>query len=166
MSPPTDRRAGEVSFCALMLALSTFLLWACINISGFKSYASAGSFPMAASLLLVICALIILVKTVLKPLQPLAGGGSLVRQFFQQIAPPVVVWTGVAITLYMVTLDWIGFVPSSYLFLIVAMRILGGMRIGLNLLVSAVVLSAIYVVFDTAFSVVLPTGTVWQGMFK
>jgi putative tricarboxylic transport membrane protein len=66
----------------------------------------------------------------------------------------------------MLTLEWLGFVVGSYLFLIVAMWILGGRRIVLNLVVSALVLTAIYVVFQTAFSVVLPAGSLWQGVFK
>ena len=74
--------------------------------------------------------------------------------------------TTAAIFAYMLTLEWLGFIVSSYLFLVVAMRLLGGKRLGLNLLVSGLALAVIYVVFDTAFSVVLSAGTLWQGVFK
>ena len=53
-------------------------------------------------------------------------------------------------------------VRTSYLFLVVSMRLLGGRRIVLNLLVSALSLAAIYVIFQTVFSVVLPKGVLLQ----
>jgi putative tricarboxylic transport membrane protein len=65
----------------------------------------------------------------------------------------------------MLTLEWLGFVVSSYLFLAVTMRLLGSTRWRTNLLVSALVLGAVYLVFQTAFSVVLPAGRLWQGVF-
>jgi putative tricarboxylic transport membrane protein len=45
------------------------------------------------------------------------------------------------------------------------MRLLGSTRWRTNLLVSALVLGAVYLVFQTAFSVVLPAGRLWQGVF-
>lgn len=166
MSQQTPRAPGELVFACLMLLLSAFLLWTAIGISGFKSYTSAGSYPMAAAATMLVCALIVAVRAARSHDEPRQEAESVAGAFFRRIAPPAVISTTAAIAAYMLTLEWLGFVVSSYLFLVISMRLLGGKRLGLNLLVSGVTLAAIYVVFDTAFSVVLPAGTVWQGVFK
>lgn len=166
MASPRERLPGELVFSCLMLMMSAFLLWTAYRISGLKSATSAGSFPMAAAATMLVCSLIAVAQAARAPLAAGEPGESLVRQFFRRIAPPVLLWTTLAIVVYMLTLEWLGFVVGSYLFLIVAMWILGGRRIVLNLVVSALVLAAIYVVFQTAFSVVLPAGSLWQGVFK
>ena len=89
----------------------------------------------------------------------LEGGETLVQQFVRRLAPLQLVLFAVLILAYMLLLEPVGFLLSSYLFLACAMQLLGSKRTGLNLLVSAVVLAAIFVVFQTAFSVVLPPGT-------
>lgn len=164
MAATRARAAGELVFALLMLLFSAFMLWSSIGISGFKSYTSAGSFPMAASATMLICALIVVAQTVSAPRAPAAAGESLSAQFTRQIVPRVVLLTTLAIVVYMLTLERLGFIVGSYLFLLVSMRILGSRRWGLNLLASAVVLGAIYLVFQTVFAVVLPEGTLWQGL--
>lgn len=166
MPPTRVRLPGELVYSCLMVMLSAFLLWTAFGISGFKSSTSAGSFPMAAAATMLVCSLIFATHTARARLAEGEAGESLARQFARRIAPPVLLWLTAAIVVYMLTLERVGFVVGSYVFLAVGMRILGGRRWALNLLVSAVVLGAIYVVFDTAFSVVLPTGSLWQGMFK
>ena len=47
-----------------------------------------------------------------------------------------------------------------------AENLLGSRRMGLNLLVSALSLAAIYAVFQTVFSVMLPTGKLIQGLLS
>jgi putative tricarboxylic transport membrane protein len=164
MAATRARAAGELVFALLMLLFSAFMLWSSIGISGFKSYTSAGSFPMAASATMLICALIVVAQTVRAPRAPAAPGESPWAQFSRQIVPRVVLLTTLAIVVYMLTLERLGFIVGSYLFLLVSMRILGSRRWGLNLLASAVVLGAIYLVFQTVFAVVLPEGTLWQGL--
>lgn len=166
MASPRERMPGELVFSCLMLMMSAFLLWTAYQISGFKSATSAGSFPMAAAATMLVCSLVTVLQTVKAPLAAGKPGESLVRQFIRRIAPPVLVWTTAAIVTYMLTLEKLGFLVGSYLFLIVTMWILGGRRILLNLVVSALALAAIHVVFRTAFSVVLPAGSLWQGVFK
>jgi putative tricarboxylic transport membrane protein len=163
MSAPRTRLPGETVFSVLMLMLSAFLLWAAIDISGFKSYTSAGSYPMAAAATMLVCSLIVVAQTARAQAGPAEPGESAWRAFVRRIAPPVVVNTSLAIAAYMLTLEWLGFVVASYAFLAVTMRLLGSARWGLNLLVSALVLGAIYLVFQTVFSVVLPAGRLWQG---
>jgi putative tricarboxylic transport membrane protein len=155
------RRAGELAFTGLLLVFSLFMLWQAYSISKFESITSAGSFPMFATAVMLIAALVIAGQTARA--QPLPSGGeSLARQFARQITPLVLVSFTLAIVVYMVLLDLIGFLPASYLFLVVSMWLLGGRRIVLNLVVSALSLAAIYVIFQTVFSVVLPKGVLLQ----
>lgn len=152
------RLPGELSFMALIVAFSTFMLWASYNISKFESISSAGAFPMVCAAAMLITGLMSLAKTARAKLA-LEGGETLLQQFVRRLAPPQLVLFAVLITIYMFLLERLGFLVSSYLFLACAMQLLGSRRTLLNLLVSAVTLAAIYVVFQTAFSVVLPSGT-------
>ncbi len=74
-------------------------------------------------------------------------------------APLTLVLFTLLIVAYMLLLEVLGFLVASYLFLLLSMQVLGSKRLGLNLVVSAVVLAAIFIVFQTAFSVVLPAGS-------
>ena len=86
-------------------------------------------------------------------------------RFFHAITPAVVVWLTLLIVAYMFALEPLGFIVSSFLFLVAAMFALGERRVLHSALVSAVSLAVIYVIFQTAFSVVLPDG-VLRGVFK
>lgn len=165
MSGPSTSRArlpGETVFCSLMLLLAAFLLWAAHDISGFASWTSAGSFPMAAAATMLVCAVVILVQTRRRP--PQAEAGSTLAALRRSIAPPVVVSIAAAITAYMLLLESLGFAVCSLVFLSGCMRLLGSRRWGLNLVVAIGLLVAIHLVFQTAFSVQLPTGRWWQGL--
>jgi putative tricarboxylic transport membrane protein len=165
MPPVRTRLPGETVFAVLMLLLSAFLLWAAVDISGLKSYTSAGAYPMAAAATMLVCSLIVTTQTARAGAAARQGDESALRAFLRRICPPEVISTSLAIAAYMLTLEWLGFVVSSYLFLAVTMRLLGSTRWRTNLLVSALVLGAVYLVFQTAFSVVLPAGRLWQGVF-
>lgn len=157
------RLPGETAFCSLMLLLAAFLLWAAHDISGFASWTSAGAFPMAAAATMLVCAVIIVTGTARRPAEPRTeepdAAGLLTR-----IAPPAVVWITVAITVYMLVLEGLGFAPASFLFLALSMRLLGSRQWGLNVLTTFGLLVAIHLVFQTAFAVQLPTGRWWQGL--
>ena len=77
---------------------------------------------------------------------------------------PVVSFTGLIVA-YMLALEPLGFVISSFVFLAASMFTLGSRRIVFTLVVSALSLAAIYLVFQTAFSVVLPEG-VLRGVLR
>jgi putative tricarboxylic transport membrane protein len=166
MSESRQRRPGELVFTLLLLAGSLFMLWEAYGISRFESITSAGVYPMLAALTMVATAALIVWSTVHTP--PASGepGQTLVQQFVHQLSPAVLVAFTAAIALYMLALQPLGFVISSYVFLVAGMRLLGSRRWGLNLLVSAACLAVIYLVFQTAFSVVLPKGTWVQGWLK
>ncbi|MEO6319020.1 MAG: tripartite tricarboxylate transporter TctB family protein [Polaromonas sp.] len=166
MHPPRYRRVGELSFTVLLVAFSLFMLWQAYSISKFESITSAGSFPMFATAVMVITGLLIAGQTArAKPL-PGPQGESLLQQFVRQITPGVLVGFTLSIAVYMALLDVLGFLIASYLFLVVSMWILGSRRMVLNLVVSALSLAAIYVIFQTAFTVVLPAGTVLKGLMS
>jgi putative tricarboxylic transport membrane protein len=81
------------------------------------------------------------------------------RQFVRKLTPPTLVKFTFLIVAYMLLLEVLGFVVSSYLFLLLSMQVLGSSRIGLNILASALMLACIFVIFQTVFSVVLPAGS-------
>ncbi len=152
------RLPGELSFMVLIVAFSTFMLWASYNISRFESLSSPGFFPMVCAATMVVTGLMSLVKTARAKLA-LEPNQSVIQQFFQKLAPATLILFTVLIVAYMLLLEVLGFIVASYLFLLLSMQVLGSKRFGLNLVVSALVLAAIFIVFQTAFSVVLPAGS-------
>lgn len=166
MQPPRRRRVGELSFVLLLVVFSLFMLWQAYSISKFESITSAGAFPMFATAVMVITGLLIAGQTARA--QPLPGPDceSQWQQFLREITPGVLVGFTVSIAVYMALLDVLGFLIASYLFLVVSMWILGSRRIVLNFVVSVLSLAAIYIIFQTVFSVVLPAGRVLKGLMS
>lgn len=152
------RLPGELSFMVLIVLFSAFMLWASYQISRFESLSSPGFFPMLCAATMLVTGLMNLVKTARSPLA-LAPGQTVLQQFVQKLAPRTLVLFTVLIVGYMLLLEVLGFIVASYLFLLLSMQVLGSQRFGLNLVVSAVVLAAIFAVFQTAFAVVLPAGS-------
>ena len=166
MDSRKPRLPGELVFIALLVLFSVFMLWQAYSISGFESITSAGSYPMVATGVMVVCGLLIAADTTRAPPVERAPGESLPQQFVRLLTPRVLIAFTLAIALYMLALEPIGFPISSYVFLVVSMALLGSRRWLLNLIVSAVALGVIYAIFQTVFSVVLPTGTLLSGAFK
>lgn len=152
------RLPGEVTFMVLIVAFSCFMLWASYNISRFESVSSAGVFPMVCAAAMLVTGLMSLRRSAKAQLDLQAGEGVL-GQFARKLAPLTLVLFTLLIIAYMLLLEVLGFVVSSYLFLLLSMQVLGSKRLLLNLLASALVLAAIFVIFQTAFSVVLPAGS-------
>lgn len=164
----TSRRRlpGELVFSMLLIVFSLFMLWQAYSISKFESFTSAGAFPMFAAAVMLLSGLKAATETVrLTPL-PGAEGESAWRQFVRQLTPGMLVQFVLAIAAYMFLLERLGFVISSYLFLVVSMRLLGSRKWVLNIWVSALSLALVYLVFKTIFSVVLPAGTLLAGLVK
>ena len=152
------RLAGELTFMVLLVLVSIFLLWASYGISSFESLAAPGSFPVVCAATMLITALISTVKTARAKLN-LENGESWAQQFVRKVTPLQLVAFTVLIFLYMLGMEYIGFLLASYIFLAASMYLLGSRRVGLNLVISLVVLAAIFIVFRSAFSVVLPAGS-------
>jgi putative tricarboxylic transport membrane protein len=166
MHTPRSRLPGEITFTALLLLFSAFMLWTAYGISGFESLTSAGSFPMVACGVLLVTGLINVVHTTRATLTPPNEGESTAQHFMRRLTPPALIGFTLAIVVYMVALEWAGFLISSYVFLVISMKLLGSQRMGLNFLVSALSLGAIYAIFQTVFSVVLPAGKLIQGLMS
>lgn len=163
---PRPRLAGELTFSVLLIGLSLAMLMASYGISRLESISSAGAFPMVVCLVMVISGLIILRDTARAP--KVAGNAkeTLSEKFVHQIAPVQLSLFGIVIAAYMLLLEPLGFIISSYLFLVISMRLLGSKKVVLNLLVSAVCIAFVYVVFQTAFAVVLPAGSWLQKVWS
>ncbi len=157
------RLPGELSFMVLIVAFSAFMLWASYQISKFESISSAGVFPMVCALTMLVTGATSLWKTARTPLV-LEADETLGQQMVRKVLPLQLVLFTILIVIYMMALEYLGFLLSSYLFLAASMRLLGSQKMGLNLLVSLGVLAAIFIVFQTAFSVVLPEGR-WIGPY-
>jgi hypothetical protein len=158
MSAPHQRLPGELSFALAMLVFGLTALWLAWRISGFSGWSTPGVFPMLAAAAMVLSALAFLPATLRGKAPETTPEHPLWRQFFHQITPlPIVVFTALIVA-YMLTLEPLGFIVSSFAFLVASMFALGDRRIVRVSIVSAVSLAIIYVIFQTAFSVVLPEG--------
>ena len=149
-------RAGENLFAWLMMALSLFVLIQAYLISGFTSISSAGTFPMVAAAIMVVAMALNLLNNC-KLAKPDADGlKDELRQAAKQVLPKVfLVYTGVIIG-YMILIQPLHFLPSSFAFLLVSMIYLKGSTVIKSLIISTLTLACIYIVFQYFFRVVLP----------
>lgn len=152
------RLPGERIFMLLIVLFSAFMLWAAYGISQFDSITSPGAFPMACAALMLFTGALNLLRSIRS--KPIPDEGMSPMQLLAKRVLPwrlvlLVAWIGI----YMLMLEPVGFLLSSLAFLVVAMTLLGSRRIVLNLVISLLMVALIFVVFRTAFSVVLPSGT-------
>ncbi len=164
MKDVRQRLAGEVTFVVILLVASTFLLWTAYKISGFSSPSSPGSFPLAAAFAMVASGLYILIGTLRAQAPETLNGESLGGAFVRQLTPTVVVIFVIAVLVYMLALEQLGFLVSSFLYLLVAMRLLGSRSMATNLVATALIIAFVFIVFKTAFSVVLPQGDLLKAL--
>ena len=149
--PP--RRPGEVLFNLAMLTGSLFLLWSAYGISGFEALSAPGTVPMVASGAMAICAALVLWETLRKP-------GTSGETVAQSILPLTVIVTIAMIVGYALVLQWLGFLPTSFLFLTVMIRFLARRRILNSALLAAGIVLAVWLVFRVVFTVLMPPGLV------
>ena len=165
MDASRRRVPGELVFAVAMLLFGVTALWLAWRIAGLSSWSSPGVMPMIAAAAMSGSGLVILRNTLRMKRPEIAPGNTLSRQFFHQITPlPIVLFTAL-IVVYMLALEPLGFVLSSFAFLVASMFALGSRRILFTVVVSAVSLAAIYFIFQTAFAVVLPEG-ILRGVFR
>lgn len=159
------RLPGELGFCLALLLFSLTALYLSYRISGFSSWSSAGSVPLGASLVMCVSALMVIFRELAKPPPELEPGGTSARSFFEKVFPARhAVFVAVLIA-YMALLEPLGFIASSFLYLAAASLVLGERRYAHMIVVNVIMLAAVYLVFRTAFSVVLPEGFV-ERMFR
>lgn len=154
------RLPGELSFCLVMLLFSTTVMYLSYRISGFSGWSSAGSLPMGTSLVMALSSLTIVFRELSKRAPDLGASGSLAEAFRHAIFPVRhIVFIGVLVA-YMFLLERLGFIGSSFLYLIAASLVLGERHYVRMLVSHALSLAVVYLIFQTAFSVVLPAGFV------
>ena len=147
---------GENAFTWFLLAFSIFVLVFAYLISGFSSVSSPGTFPMIAAAVMVVSVIFVL-RGNRKAEKPEAENFiDELRKATREIFSPVfMIYTGIIIV-YMLMIQPLHFIPSSFAFLLVSMIFLKGSTPVKSLLISAVTLGVIYLIFHYLFRVVLP----------
>lgn len=165
MPEKKKRLPGELTFNCLLLLGSLFLLSQAYGISKFESITSAGVFPMLSAWVMVMTVGAVVAGNFRSPPVELESGESVPQSFRRRITPAVFVRFTLVLLAFMFLLPKLGFVVSSFAFLLASMRLLGSLRWGFNVLLSTVSLAAVYLVFQTVFSVILPRGAWWAGVW-
>ena len=147
---------GENAFTWFLLTFSVFVLvFACL-ISGFSSVSSPGTFPMVAAAVMVFSILLVLRGNRKSEKPDSENLTDELRQAAREIFSPVfLLYTGIVIV-YMLIIQPLHFLPSSFVFLLVSMIYLKGSTPIKSLIISAVTLGVIYLIFHYLFRVVLP----------
>jgi len=148
-----QRRPGELAFGGLMLAGSLGLLWSAYGISGFEALSGPGTVPMAVTAVMAASAAV----TFLRDLRlPKVRGETVARD----ILPRVVLAFAAMLLAYGVLLKPLGFLPTSALFLVAAIKLLGRRSWAWTLGISLGSLAVIWIVFRIVFTVLMPAGIV------
>ena len=149
-------RAGENFFAWLMLALSLFVLIQAYLISGFSSISSPGTFPMGAAAIMVAAMVLVLLNNRKLEKADADGFKDELRRAAKEVLPIVfLVYTGIIFG-YMILIQPLHFLPSSFAFLLASMIFLKGSTVIKSLIISILTLACIYIVFQYFFRVVLP----------
>jgi hypothetical protein len=145
-----QKRRGEDLFGLIVLLVSVLLFWQSYTIAGFAALSSPGAFPMAASAVMALAALIVVIGNARR-----RG-----RISDEPILPATIaIFTGLVVA-YAAALGPVGFLPSSFLFLTLGMKLLFRRGWGHCALVALGSLVLVYIVFRLVFQVVLPEGIV------
>lgn len=147
----TARRPGELVFALLMFLGSLALLWNAYGISGFEALSAPGTVPMATSLVMATTAGIVALRTLRLP-------RAAVETFAKDILPWVVGVFVLFLVGYGVLLVPFGFLPTSALFLVAAVKLLARRGWPWTLAVSLGSLLGIWLIFRIVFSVLMPAG--------
>ncbi len=146
-----ERRPGEALFAAFLLIASLVLLWKAYGISGFEALSAPGSVPMATTLVMVVTAAIVLLRTLRLPL---VKGETIAKDIFPRVVALFVVF----LIAFGLMLKPVGFVPTAALFLLVSIKLLSRRSWRFTITVSLVSLVVIWVIFRVVFTVLMPAG--------
>ncbi|MER0240295.1 tripartite tricarboxylate transporter TctB family protein [Fulvimarina sp. MAC8] len=156
MQEQRTRRPGEAAFSVFLAVASATLLWSAYGISGFESLSAPGAVPMATTAVMVGTTVIILARTLRKPR---ASDETIARH----ILPPVVLILAAMLVAYAFLLVPLGFLPTSALFLVLAIKLLARRGWLFTLAVSLASLLVVYGLFRLVFTVLMPPGVVPEG---
>ena len=146
----------KASFPWLLLLFSLIILVLAYRISGFSSVSSPGMFPMLASAIMVISMIFVLVGHRRKARPDTKGRLQEYRLAVKTILPPVFLVFTAIIIVYMIAIEPLHFLPTSFAFLVVSMVYLHGTKLIRAILISLVTMACIYFIFHYFFKVVLP----------
>ncbi len=152
------RRPGELVFGILMVAGSLILLWSAYGISGFEALSAPGSVPMATTFVMVVSAALVVFRTAELPLDR-------AESIAKDIMPVTVLIFAALLIVYGLLLRPLGFLPTSALFLILAIKVLAKRGWGWTILVSLGSLVLIWLIFRIVFTVLMPAGIVPEAEF-
>lgn len=153
-----ERRPGEIAFAAFLVVASLGLLWSAYGISGFRALSGAGSVPMATTAVMVISGLIILVQTSARPKVRTETIG-------RDILPLTIIVVALMLLTYGILLQPLGFLPTSALFLIAAIKFLSRRSWVFTVTVALGSLILIWLIFRIVFTVLMPSGIVPEAEF-
>ncbi|WP_353475066.1 tripartite tricarboxylate transporter TctB family protein [Salipiger sp. H15] len=148
-----QRRPGELVFGAVMVIASLVLLWSAYGISGFEALSAPGSVPMATTAVMVVTSLVIFLRDLRLPR---VSGETVAKD----ILPGNVLIVALMLVAYGFLLKPLGFLPTSALFLIAAIKLLGGRGWFWTVGVALGALLLIWIVFRIVFTVLMPAGIV------
>ena len=160
MDSKQDKRsvlfAGETFFSYLLTLFSIFVLVEAYLISGFKSLTSPGMFPMIAASAMVFSMVLIILENRKKAPTGYKTWPQEMRAAGAAVLPAnMLIYIGIIIV-YMVLLEPLTFLPSSYLFLAGSMVFLQRGAVLRMAIISACTLAAVYIIFQYLFRVILP----------
>ena len=153
-----QRRPGELGFAIFLTLASLFLLYSAYGISGFKALSSPGSVPMATTLVMVVSAVIVALRT--SRLSRVAH-----ETLSKDILPIMVILFIGFLIIFGLLLKPLGFVLTAALFLIVAIKVLARKGWGYTLTVALGSLVVIWIVFRVVSTVLLPAGILPEAEF-
>jgi putative tricarboxylic transport membrane protein len=149
-------RAGETVFVVLMLAFSLFVLIMSYRISGFASISSPGAFPMAAAAVMLVSVGMVLISHRKLEKPDTKNLKEELRVVAKTVFPKnVIIYLGIIIG-YMLIIEPIHFLASSFIFMVLSMFVLHGGGFAKSLIISAGTLASIFAIFQFFFRVVLP----------
>ncbi len=147
---------GELSISILLLVFSLFVLYQAYMISGFSGISSAGAFPLGAATIMALCMLKLVIDNVLISRRTPAEEKHPAWVVIGELLPRRIVLFALLIVVYMVLLQPLGFVISTFLFLCCGFIYLRGSGPVRSVLIAAGSVAAIYGIFHFLFQVVLP----------
>lgn len=148
-------RAGETCFDLLILAISIALLIVAYRISGF-AISAPGTFPLISTTVMVGAMLMVLKENRKKPRDYDDVFTKELGQAIREVFTPTFTFYTLICIVYVLLIDVVHFLPSSFVFLVLSMIYLKGSSPLKAGLISTVTLAGIYLVFLYFFKVILP----------
>jgi len=154
MADRPTRRPGETLFVLALVAAGAAAVVEAQRLGGLSDPSGPGIFPMLASLVLVVSALVLLWRRV--PAE--AAAVERLRRFGREVVPLRVLAVIGLILAYVVAMPTVGFMAATGAFLVVVLRLLWDRGWLAVLTLTAFSLAVIHLVFRIVFQVVLPAG--------